>query len=666
MYMKRLLLLLVIYLPTLVFASNGDTTYFRFQNKMNMTSYGNYDFKGAFPDGSKTYRQILMKYSLGCASSGCSGWDYTNHIQYLKALGIFDSSVASIDTSAGKHDTTWKKTERTEKYELGRVITPYGTYMQGAGSNGYLPSWQHRYWFDVTDFAGLLKDSGTMRCVYSGYSSGFSATVEFYFIEGTPARDVLKIENVWGSGGANCMGYSNSTQFETTQLPLKAIAVLPGTQSASFQFTSSGHGGDNDQNAAEFYDESAEVLLNNTSLGKMHLWRDDCGKNPIYPQGGTWIYNRANWCPGTKVNTFTFDLTATQLHPGAKDSIDVNYDPYSWTGNQTPCYAISSVFVQYGNYNFNNDASLTNIISPSTNENYRRLNPVCYNPIIEIKNQGKNEITSCIIKYGLSNGVKANYTWNGKIPFNKTQQIILPNFNWTGAVNGSLFEAEIIKVNNVTDDWTLDNKANSVVTITPKHDTNMIIWFKTNNLPTENRYKITDWNGLTVYEKNTMTTANTVYKDTIHLAVGCYTFWVNDDGGDGMSWWANQSTAGTGYVYFRNMSGSLLKNFNMDFGSEIRYHFTTAYMLGLNNTPIENETISIFPNPTTRKTTIKINSLWGNAEVEILDITGKTIYNATINSPETSLLLDHLEKGIYLVKIIANGKIRTEKLMVEE
>ncbi len=28
-----------------------------------------------------------------------------------------------------------------------------------------------------------------------------------------------------------------------------------------------------------------------------HVW-NDCSEIPIYPQGGTWIYDRAGWCPG--------------------------------------------------------------------------------------------------------------------------------------------------------------------------------------------------------------------------------------------------------------------------------------------------------------------------------------------------------------------------------
>jgi hypothetical protein len=660
--MKKFFLLLFCF-PVYLLASNGDTTVIRFHNKVDMNSHGNYDVKGKFPDGSKTYRQILMKYTLGCSSTGCSGWDYSNPIQYLKPSGIFDSTVASIDTTGGKHDTTWNKKERIELYELGRVITPYGTYMQSPGSNGYSPSWQHQYWFDVSDFVLFLRDSATIRSFYDGWSSGFSATLDFYFIEGTPPRNVLKLENVYGAGG-NGYGYNDPTSFEKNALPKKGIAILPNTKSASFQFTPSGHGFDNDKTAAEFYDESAKVYLNNSKIGDMHIWRDDCGKNPIYPQGGTWIYNRANWCPGTKVNTFSYDITQTQLHPGTTDSLDVDFDPYTYTGNGGASYLISSVFVQYGDNNFNYDASVKDIIAPSTNENYRRRNPTCYGPTIEIKNNGKNTITNCSIKYGLSTGVKTTYTWNGSLAFNQTTQVVLPSFNWAGAVNGSIFEAEITNVNNTTDEWLFDNKKSSTITITPKHETDFVVWFKTNNNPEENSYKFLDWNNNVVYSRSGMTTKNFIYKDTIHLAVGCYTFLVDDTGGDGLSWWAN-TAAGNGTVYFKNMNGSLIKNFNMDFGSEIRYNFTTSYVLGIKNAIVEDENILIYPNPSSHNINIQLNNIKGNADISVIDITGKSIFQISSSPTRDIVFVNNLAKGIYLVKVFADGKMFTEKVIIE-
>lgn len=661
----KLFLIVLMSLPLSLLAANGDTTIYRFQDKMDMKNYGNYDFKGRFPDAGKTYRQILMRYSLGCASSGCSGWDYTNHIQLLRPTGIFDSSVASIDTTNGKHDTTWKKTERIDKYELGRVITPYGTYMQAPGSNGYLPTWQHRYWFDVTDFASFLHDSATVRCVYSGYTSGFSATVEFLFIEGTPPRNVLKAENVWGSGGANCMGYAGSTQFETTQLPAKALSILPGTKSASFQFTPSGHGGNNNLNAAEFYDESADVLLNNTKIGRMRIWRDDCGKNPIYPQGGTWIYDRANWCPGTRVNTFSYDISAAQLHPGGTDSINVDFDPFTWTGSQTPCYAISSLFVQYGDNNFSNDVSIQHIIAPGNDENYRRLNPICNTPVIEIKNNGKNPVTSFTIVYGLKAGTQSTYKWSGNLPFNQSQQIQLPAINWTGATAGAMFEAEITSVNNTTDEWPSDNKMRSYISITPKHETDIIVWFKTNNFGTENKYKFIDWNGKTVFEKTSMPAANTIYKDTIHLAVGCYTFLVDDAGGDGMSWWANQSTAGSGYVYFRNLTGTITKSFPMDFGSEIRYNFTTAYLLGIENAVETTRGMQVYPNPASENITVEFMNTEGPHHIRLMDATGKVMVETTTSENKWIIPAKAYPKGMYLLQVTSGEKCYSEKIIID-
>ena len=75
--------------------------------------------------------------------------------------------------------------EIIEEYELGRAITPYGTYMQAPGSNGYNPTGT-MYFHDITDFAYLLKDSVEIDAFYSGWSSGFSVTTDFEFIEGVP------------------------------------------------------------------------------------------------------------------------------------------------------------------------------------------------------------------------------------------------------------------------------------------------------------------------------------------------------------------------------------------------------------------------------------------------------------------------------------------------
>ena len=127
-----------------------------------------------------------------------------------------------------------------ENYELARVITPYG--------NGLSNNWQFTTTFDITDFEQILRDSVEIRCHYSGWSSGFSATLDFEFIEGTPPRNVGSIENIYNGGHS----YVTSADFETNKLTAKKLLVHPNTTTAMVKMTTTGHGFDNNQVAAEF------------------------------------------------------------------------------------------------------------------------------------------------------------------------------------------------------------------------------------------------------------------------------------------------------------------------------------------------------------------------------------------------------------------------------
>ena len=53
-----------------------DTTMIRVHDQVDMTWNGHYKNWGVFPDGNDTYRKVMLHYTMGCASTGCSGWDY--------------------------------------------------------------------------------------------------------------------------------------------------------------------------------------------------------------------------------------------------------------------------------------------------------------------------------------------------------------------------------------------------------------------------------------------------------------------------------------------------------------------------------------------------------------------------------------------------------------
>ena len=78
-------------------------------------------------------------------------------------------------------------------------------------------------------------------------------------------------------------------------------------------------------------------------------------------------------------------------------------------------------------------------------------------------------------------------------------------------------------------------------------------------------------------------------------------------------------------------------------------------------------TIKVYPNPANDKIYIMPDDLMdGMATVEIFDLTGKIVYNTTINTAIKlqSLNINAINKGIYNLRITANGKSYNQKLVL--
>ena len=90
--MKKLnLILLIVVFTNTAFA--GDTTTVRIHDQTDMTWYGNYDEWGVLPSESSEYRKIYLHYTMGCATGGCSDWDYTTQIFVRHRTGEIDSTL---------------------------------------------------------------------------------------------------------------------------------------------------------------------------------------------------------------------------------------------------------------------------------------------------------------------------------------------------------------------------------------------------------------------------------------------------------------------------------------------------------------------------------------------------------------------------------------------
>lgn len=536
--------------------------------------------------------------------------------------------------------------------EIMSFVTPYGKGLN-LGING--KSW----FFDVSDFMPLLK--GKKRIMMTGGIYQEDMDIDFLFIVGTPPRNILAFEQLWqGSaraGEASISGIVNNVRYPPVVAPL-----LTSGQAFKIRATITGHGSE-----GEFHQNGGIVnhyfLVNSSTNSFSWQITEECSMNPVFPQGGTWVYDRQGWCPGQYSLTKELDITPL-VTPGTNASLDYNCSPPM---NPSGDYRYIAAFqlVTYGGPNHNLDAHVVDVLAPSDKVVYSRKNPICANPVVLVQNTGANPVTKLEISYWLNNATtKQTYTWTGNLGYMDTTRIMLPTAGlWDHAfqTTNNIFHVSLDKVNDVDDNYPYNNVYRSPFTLTEKIPQNIVVEFKTNNYPFQNSYKIYDENGNILPGTSSLSTANTMYRDTFHLN-GCYTLEVWDTGGDGIQWWANPNQ-GTGYMILRDMSGNIFKTFQPDFGGGFTYSFTT-----LDPTSIEEHLpdfeVEVYPNPAQGQLMISGKDLH-MATVDMQDMLGRRLdIPMHLRNNIMEININALTTGTYFISIRKGDQRVVKKVMV--
>ncbi len=554
-----------------VFGNPGDTLHVITHNRATIVTnpakgINLYPAWGHFPDQHFQIRQIILHVTLGSPDSlRCADWDYSDHITIARA--------------GGKH-------QPVKNYEIARMLTPYG----GAFSKDWHFTWET----DITDFSDLLRDSVEIVYAHSGYEPnndrGWALTLDFEIIKGTPAWEPVSIQKIYDGNFA----YGDSTNSIENELHPVKFNTDPGTEYARLRIYQTGHGMDS-EGCGEFCSRYREIWVDNQLKDHKDLWKT-CGDNPLFPQAGTWIFDRANWCPGYLVIPDTYNFP---VKPG-EHVVDINMQPYvnpKPSANESICAYI----IQYKKPTFKNDVALSDIVVPSNKQIYLRQNPVCCDPEITIKNLGATTVRELKVTYHTVGFPEQNFTWQGNIPFGEKTNIVLPgNINTREETNK--FEVSIERVNGKRDQYRADNTKVSTFTRAPELGTQLIFHLHTNNQPEQNAYQLTDSDGKLWYERKLGSMeANTSYADTFQLKPGCYNLTLVDTAGNGLEFWYNRK-GGRGFTRLMNGKGEMVKNFDSDFGSSIVYNFSVSENA---KAVIDTEpAIGLFPTLTTGSTTM--------------------------------------------------------------
>lgn len=632
--LKHLCLLALVCLlinPQSASAAAGDTTWVQAHNDKWLDYYNDFDTTINFPDGTTKYRKMIMMFTLGkyvCPGSPtyCSDWDYTVQTYAMNKLG----------------DTV----------ELGRLITPYGK-----GSR--MPaSWKQTYYFDVSDFATVLKDSNKIRIHYSGYSGGFTANIKFALIEGTPERTVLDQKTLWSGSWA----YGNASNPINDKVAAKTLTAPTGTQAAVCRVNITGHGADGGQ-CSEFCKKYYQVLKDATVFETKNIWRDNCGTNELYPQSGTWIYDRGNWCPGALVYTNFHNIPSVTA--GSTFDLALNFEPYTSSGGAS--YTVYSNIVYYGPINKTLDASLEDIIAPTSNENYFRENARIGFTTVKIRNTGATPITSIEFNYGVSGSTLTNHTWSGTLAPLKDTIIDLPFAHSLLKASGTTalaYEVNIVKVNTASDDDATNNKMITTFVPTVPLPNGSVIIFKTNKAVNGSGVSETSWKiidestGAKVMAREN-NASETTYRDTVNLPSGVYKFVMTDEGCDGLNFWANPS-AGSGNLQVKPTlftSYIIPAYFSGDFGCGFTHYFYIGDPTSIKyinaNTPYQ---VNIFPNPVHNTLNIELLSTQNiKGTISVFDVLGRVVYKQELQQMNLSIDTKSWTNGLYFVEIAPQG-----------
>lgn len=253
----------------------------------------------AFPEAGP-WKQVTMKFALRCPMQQCDWWDRWGYI------GV-----------------TSGPDENAPVTEIMRFATPFRV--------------QASFTADVTALQPLLKGNKRLRVFIDTWVGpgraanglGWLVDVSFAFSPGKPTRTPIAVLPLWD---VSDFEVGDPAKPVAMAVPVKSVAIPSEAGAVELRSFITGHGQGNYQNCAEFCPKNHAFTIGSKVVTR-RIWRDDCHRNPVQPQGGSWEFPRAGWCPGALAVPWVEDVSAGAT---AGTSIMAGYAPEAWVNTCRP------------------------------------------------------------------------------------------------------------------------------------------------------------------------------------------------------------------------------------------------------------------------------------------------------------------------------------------
>jgi hypothetical protein len=166
------------------------------------------------------------------------------------------------------------------------------------------------------------------------------------------------------------------------------------------------------------------------------------------------------------------------------------------------------------------------------------------------------------------------------------------------------------------------------------------------------RFNITTGGTATI----TLTTLPADYDIRLYSSDGTTQLAISQNGGTTSETISRTYTAGTYYV----------RVYGYNNANNATSCYTLRVALGTASKEAElivSGKISAFPNPVSDKVTIRVDDLKGMADIRVFDMYGKQVMQQTSSNSSTDMNLSKLPAGIYLIRVVSDGKESTMKVV---
>jgi len=283
-------------------------------------------------------------------------------------------------------------------------------------------------------------------------------------------------------------------------------------------------------------------------------------------------------------------------------------------------------------------------------------------PVVDIRNNGNNPVTSMTIKYYVNNGTESTFQWNGNLPSLKHVNVTLPEYGFDILPQNTL-TVFTTNPNSTTDQYPKNDTLHFTIKAAPATTNLVTLTIHTDNAPQETTWDVKSSTGTVVASGGPYTQSNQFITQNITLPqADCYTFTIYDSGNNGLCC-VNGSGA------YQIACGSTVIKQGGTFGSSESSEFwmDAPTSAGPANTI---SPFNVFPNPFDGSATVSFYmAKTGNVTINLFSALGQLISTSELGSltsgqHEAAIDGQKLAAGMYILQLNTGTSVFSRKVSV--